>query len=150
MTFWVIGLVLVVGVLAARRYVAGIIRLREGLLHVARGQLNIPLLLDLPRGFRGAERDIKTIATRLREFERTAQQDRSGLDAILGSIFEGVFIVDRNLRIQLANPSVQSMFGLSASPVGRTVLESFRSLEIHELVRRGVGAAHPQLGEVVL
>ncbi len=150
MTFWILAAVLVVIGLAARRYVAGIIRLREGLLHVARGQLNIPLLLDLPRGLRAAERDLKSIAARLRELERAASHDRSGLDAILGSIFEGVFIVDRNLRIQRANPSVQTTFALPASPAGCTVLEAFRSLEIHELVRRGLAAAGPQLGEIVL
>jgi two-component system, OmpR family, phosphate regulon sensor histidine kinase PhoR len=150
LTFWILGAVLVVLALAAWRYVAGIIRLREGLLHVARGQLNIPLLLDLPRGLRAAERDLKSIAERLRELERAASHDRSGLDAILGSIFEGVFIVDRHLRIQRANPSIQTTFGLPASPAGRTVLEAFRSLEIHELVRRGLAAAGPQLGEIVL
>jgi len=150
LTFWILGAVLVVVAFAAGRYVAGIIRLREGLLHVARGQLNIPLLLDLPRGLRAAERDLKSIAERLRELERAASNERSGLAAILGSIVEGVFIVDRNLRIQRANPSIRTIFGLPASPAGRTVLEAFRSLEIHELVRRGLAAAGPQLGEIVL
>ena len=38
---------------ALRRYVAGILRLRNGLRRVARDNLDMPLMLDLPRGLRG-------------------------------------------------------------------------------------------------
>jgi len=144
------ALVLCVMVLAARRYIMGVLRLRGGLGRVAREDLAVPLMLDLPRGLRSAERDLKSIASRIRGLEREASQERFGLTAILGSISEGVFIVDRGLRIRLSNPGLTKMFQLTVPPVGRSVMEVFRSHDLHRLVSQGVADGRPHHGEVSL
>jgi len=146
---WIIAALLLAAGVVVARYAAGIIRLRQGLERVARGELDVPLVLDLPRGLRAAERDIRTIAGRQRDLDRRAQSERSDLAAILGSIFEGVVLVDHGMRIRLANPGVGSMFQLTLPPIGRTVMEAFRSLEMHQLIRQAVESGSPQIGEIV-
>lgn len=149
---WIIFWVLATGLLlvALRRYIAGIVRLRGGLRRVARDNLDIPLMLDLPRGLRAAERDLKSIASRIRELDRAATQERFGLTAILGSIAEGVFIVDPKMRIRLGNPGLEKMFALSGSPVGRSVMEAFRNLEIQNLVAQALQEGRARRGEITL
>jgi two-component system phosphate regulon sensor histidine kinase PhoR len=145
---WLIAALVLGAGFFAVRYAAGIVRLRRGLERVARGELDVPLVLDLPRGLRAAERDIRTIADRQRELGRQAESERFDLAAILGSIFEGVILVDRGMRIRLANPGVSHMFRLKLPPAGRTVMEAFRSLEMHQLIRQAVEGGTAQLGEV--
>ena len=149
MSGWIIAALLLAAGVVVARYAAGIIRLRQGLERVARGELDVPLVLDLPRGLRAAERDIRTIAARQRELDRRSQSERFDLAAILGSIFEGVVLVDHAMHIRLANPGVGSMFQLTLSPIGRTVMEAFRRLEMHQLIRQAVESGNPQIGEIV-
>lgn len=149
MSGWIIGL-LVAALLAFAlgRYVAGIVRLRGGLRRVANRDLRIPLMLELPRGLRAAERDLKAIADRVRELEDEASKERFGLTAVLASIFEGVFIVDRQMRIRLANPGLVGMFELNGDPSGRPVMETFRHHEIQGLVQQALSSGHPVRGEI--
>lgn len=88
--YWATFIAIAAAVLfvALRRYIAGIIRLRNGLRRVARDNLDMPLMLELPRGLRSAERDLKTIASRVRDLDRAAANERFGLKAVLGSITE--------------------------------------------------------------
>lgn len=133
---------------AVRRHVLGVIRLRQGLSRVAQGDLQMPLMLDLPRGLRSAERDLKAIALRIKELDRAAGAERLGLSAILASIPEGVFIVDRNMTIRLGNRGIDRMFALAVPPAGRTVMEVFRNVELHRVVREGVLAGQARGGEI--
>lgn len=148
--YWIIGIAVVLGVLfvAMRRYISGIIRLRGGLRSVARDNLDMPLMLDLPRGLRAAERDLKAIAARIRDLDRAAMNERFGLTAILGSIAEGVFIVDPKMKIRLGNAGLEKMFGLAGSPVGRTVMETFRNLDVQRLVEEALREGRSRRGEV--
>jgi len=150
--YWTIGLAAAAAILlvALRRYIAGIVRLRAGLRRVACDKLDMPLMLDLPRGLREAERDLKAIAARIRELETSASKERYGLTAILGSITEGVFIADAKMKIRLGNPGLEKMFGLAVSPVGRTIMESFRHLEIQRLVEEALREKRARRGEVTL
>ncbi len=149
MTAWWLAAAAVLAVLliAGCVQLAGLRRLRSALRRMAGGDVTAPLMLDLPRGLRGTGRDLKAVAERLAELGREANAERSGFDAIFGGISEGVFIVDGNRRIRLANRGVQSMFGLAAPPSGRTVLEAFRSHEIHRIVGEALSLGRPLLGE---
>jgi two-component system phosphate regulon sensor histidine kinase PhoR len=150
--YWIIAIVAAAGflLLALRRYITGIIRLRNGLRRVAHGNLDMPLMLDLPRGLRAAERDLKAIASRVRELDRAAASERLGLHAILGSITEGVFIVDPKLKVRLGNAGLEKMFGLTGSPAGRSVMETFRNLEIQKLVGEALREGRALRGEIAV
>jgi two-component system phosphate regulon sensor histidine kinase PhoR len=141
--------VVVLGV-AAQRHLAGILRLREALRRVARNDLNMPLLLDLPRGLRAAERDLQSIAERIKVLGRSAEQERLGLRVVLGSIDGGIFIVDRHMHVRLANDGAARLFEVQGTAEGRTVMEAFRNIELHKLIREGLQEGQPCHGEITL
>jgi two-component system phosphate regulon sensor histidine kinase PhoR len=132
------------------RYVTGIRRLRAALRRVANGDVERPLALDLPRGLRAAQRDIEAIARQTRDLDRAAHRERSELNAIVASIPEGIFTIDRRLCVLHANRGVETMFQLAASPVGRTVVEAFGHATMHRLVQEGVAEKKPHRGEIVV
>ena len=141
------ALLAAVAVLAfvARRHVAGLLCLREGLRRLARGDQNLPLMSGLPRSLEGAGNDLRTVASRLGDLGRTAREG-SDFAAILGTIGEGVFIVDGSMRIRFSNRGTERLFDLSESPTGRTAMEAFRSIELQQLVQQGISSGRPQRG----
>lgn len=148
--WWVVAPAAAALLLLLARYVAGIVRLRKGLRRVANGDLERPLLLDLPRGLRAAQRDIEAIARQARDLDRAAHRERAELTAILASIPEGIFTVDRRLCVLQANRGVETMFQLPSSPVGRTIVEAFGHAAMHKLVQEGVGERKPHRGEITV
>lgn len=146
--WWVVAPAVAALLLLLARYVAGIVRLRRGLRRVANGDLERPLLLDLPRGLRAAQRDIEAIARQARDLDRAAHRERAELTAILASIPEGIYTVDRRLCVLQANPGVETMFQLPSSPVGRTVVEAFGHAAMHKLVQEGVSDRKAHRGEI--
>ena len=149
--WWIAGaLAAAVLIIVIVRYVAGIRRLRAGLRRVANGDVQRPLALDLPRGLRAAQRDLEAIARQARDLDRAAHRERSELNAIVASIPEGIFTVDRRLCVLHANRGVETMFQLSASPVGRTVVEAFGHAAMHRLVQEGVTGNKPHRGEIAV
>jgi two-component system phosphate regulon sensor histidine kinase PhoR len=148
--WWVAGPLAAALLLLLVRYIRGILRLRAALRRVAHGDVGRPLALDLPRGLRAAQRDLEAIARQARDLDRAAHRERSELNAILASIPEGIFTVDRRLCLQQANRGVEAMFQLSASPVGRTVVEAFGHAAMHRLVQEGLQGGKPHRGEITV
>ena len=148
--WWVAGPLAAALLLLLLRYVRGILRLRAALRRVAHGDLGRPLALDLPRGLRAAQRDLEAIARQARDLDRAAHRERSELNAILASIPEGIFTVDRRLCLLQSNRGVETMFQLSASPVGRTVVEAFGHAAMHRLVQEGLQGGKPHRGEITV
>lgn len=148
--WWVVTPAAALLLLLLVRYIAGIVRLRKGLRRVAHGDLERPLLLDLPRGLRAAQHDLEAIARQARDLDRAAHRERAELTAVMASIPEGILTVDRRLCVLQANRGVETMFQLSASPVGRTVVEAFGHAAMHKLVQEGVAGRKPHRGEIVV
>lgn len=86
---------------------------------------------------------LRRIAERLRDAEGRANEEGDNLRTILGSLTEGVFIIDVEERIRLANGGLQVMLGLANPPLGRTPLEVVRHHDVREAVRRTLGAGEP-------
>ena len=148
--WWILAPAAAALVFLFARYIAGIVRLRKGLRRVANGDVERPLALDLPRGLRAAQRDLEVIARQARDLDRAAHRERAELTAILASIPEGIFTVDRRLCVLQANRGVETMFQLPSSPVGRTVVEAFGHAAMHKLVQEGVAGGKPHRGEIVV
>ncbi len=148
--WWILAPAAAALVFLFARYTAGIVRLRKGLRRVANGDVERPLALDLPRGLRAAQRDLEVIARQARDLDRAAHRERAELTAILASIPEGIFTVDRRLCVLQANRGVETMFQLPSSPVGRTVVEAFGHAAMHKLVQEGVAGGKPHRGEIVV
>jgi two-component system phosphate regulon sensor histidine kinase PhoR len=69
---------------------------------------------------------VQQLAQRLQELTR----DRARMQAILTGMVEGVLVVDRQGRLQLANGAVQEMLSVDPASVGRSYLEVIRHPDI--------------------
>ena len=98
----------------------------------------------------GAVDDLSILGERLTDAQRQLGDRAFDLQAILGSLTEGVVIVDAAQRIRLANDSLHRMFDLSTPPLGRTLLEVFRDHELQGAVRVALEQAAPQSRELSL
>lgn len=70
------------------------------------------------------------LAARIRELS----EEKADLGAILAGMTEGVLVVRPDGRIRLTNQALRSPFAISEEAVGKTVLEAFRNVPLHELV----------------
>lgn len=132
------------------RCARGVAALRANLGELAGGKSEAPLMHEVPALLQGAERDMRAVATRIRELERRARDGQAGLSAILAGIAEGVFVVDPNMTIRTANPAAQTMAASDSPLPGRTVVEAFGSASMHKLVHEGLSEGRMRGGEVVL
>ena len=79
---------------------------------------------------------LRRIAGRLRGANARASEENLNLRAVLGSLSEGVLIIDAEEKIRLANRGLQEMLGLANSPLNRTLLEVVRHHDVREATRR--------------
>ena len=83
---------------------------------------------------------VRRIADRLRGANARASEENLNLRAVLGSLSEGVLIIDAEERIRLANRGLQGMLGLANPPLNRPLLEVLRNHEVREAARRTLRA----------
>ena len=89
------------------------------------------------RGAWGLEESIgqlERVATRLEGVTSQGESERVNLQAILGSLTEGVLVSDREGKIVLANGQFLRMFDVEDVPRGRTVMEATRLIEVDRAV----------------
>jgi two-component system phosphate regulon sensor histidine kinase PhoR len=79
---------------------------------------------------RSLDEAVQDVGRRLSEQAR----DRARMEAILTGMVEGVIVVDRQGRLQLANDAAQRMLKLDAVALGRPYVETVRHPAIAELV----------------
>jgi two-component system phosphate regulon sensor histidine kinase PhoR len=134
-----------VAMLMSRSYAERIERLREFSRRVAEGDFR-PLAPD-GRGdsLEGLRASLNQTAQRLDRTIRTLTEERNLSAAILGSMVEGVAVVNGAERLVFANPGFASILGLDVPPVsGSSLLEVVRQTELIEAVRR-VLAGEPRV-----
>ncbi len=116
------------------------LRVRRMLRQLAAGDLQAPER-DYPAGgLLGAAEDLITISRRLREMDGLLADEVFNLQALLGSLSQGVLIIDSSERIRLANTSLHRLFELPAPPVERTLMEVFRNHTLQAAVRAAFSA----------
>ncbi|NBS06824.1 MAG: PAS domain S-box protein [Verrucomicrobia bacterium] len=91
---------------------------------VARGKL----------GLKESIGQLERVAEKLEGVTTREKMERLNLNAILGSLTEGVLVVNREGRIDLANEEFLRMFALEEISVGRTVMEATRLVELDRAV----------------
>jgi two-component system, OmpR family, phosphate regulon sensor histidine kinase PhoR len=79
---------------------------------------------------RSLDESVQEVGRRLAEQAR----DRARTEAILAGMVEGVIVVDREGRLQLANDAAQRMLKLGVVAIGRPYVETIRHPAIAELV----------------
>jgi len=94
-------------------------------------------------GLKKAIIHLEQVAKQLEGISSLEEEKRFSLQAILGSLNEGVLVGDLNGKITLANQEFHRMFALDAIPKGWTVMEATRLVELDRVVgevNRGGGA----------
>ncbi len=135
-----LSLILIVAALWVRaRWVEPLRRLRDalGILADYTAEVHVEGIGD------ATSLHLRRIAERLRDAEARANEEGENLRTILGSLTEGVLIIDVEERIRLANAGLQAMLGLTRSPLGRTPLEVIRHHDAREAIRRTLDTGEP-------
>jgi two-component system phosphate regulon sensor histidine kinase PhoR len=110
--------------------------LRDLIRALANDEPHHPIVRSSLRPFQQISADLGRVADRLRRQRRQIADEGFSLRAILGSMVEGVIIVDHSQRIRLANDALYTMFELTTPPINRTVLEVFHHPELTSAIER--------------
>ncbi|HUL34132.1 MAG TPA: ATP-binding protein [Candidatus Eisenbacteria bacterium] len=134
-----------VGLLMSRSFSERVERLREFSRRVAEGDFR-PLPADgTGDTLEALGSSLNQTASRLDRTIRTLTEERNLSSAILGSMVEGVAVVNGAERLVFANPGFASILGLDVPPMaGSSLLEVVRQTELIEAVRR-VLAGEPRV-----
>ena len=134
-----------VAMLMSQSYTGRIERLREFSRRVAEGDFR-PLASDgSGDSLEALGTSLNQTASRLDRTIRTLTEERNLSAAILGSMVEGVAVVNAGERLVFANPGFASILGLDVPPVaGSSLLEVVRQTELIAAVRR-VLAGEPRV-----
>jgi two-component system, OmpR family, phosphate regulon sensor histidine kinase PhoR len=134
-----------IAMLMSRSYSGRVERLREFSRRVAEGDFR-PLPSDgSGDSLEALGTSLNQTASRLDRTIRTLTEERNLSAAILGSMVEGVAVVNAGERLVFANPGFASILGLDVPPVsGSSLLEVVRQTELIGAVRR-VLAGEPRV-----
>jgi two-component system phosphate regulon sensor histidine kinase PhoR len=91
------------------------------------------------------DESVHEIGRRLAEIAR----DRARMTAMLGSMAEGVIVIDTAGTLQVVNDAARRMLDLDETAVGRHYLEATRHPAIRELLSAAVDGGAPAPGELV-
>ncbi len=131
-------------------YILPALRLQTALRRVADGDWAAPAFLSRRGGLHEAVDDLALIGERLHDTHRQLGDGTFDLQAILGSLTEGVLIVDAVQRIRLVNDSLHRMFDLTTPPLERTLMEVFRDHDLQATVRAALEEQGPQSRHLTL
>ncbi len=102
------------------------------------------------RRFERLSNRLQNVAVEQDRLRKVAQDERFSLRTILGSMEEGIMVVDSQHVLQRVNPSFLKLFGLKEAPLGQSVDESIREPELGEMITAALNSAEPQAREVSL
>lgn len=104
-----------------------------------------PVIFQHPLGlFRRTSANVRRISELLQRQDQQIADEGFSLRAILGSMVEGVMIVDAAERIRLANDALARMFEFPHSPINRTLLEVFMNPELRQAVELTLKDGRPR------
>jgi two-component system phosphate regulon sensor histidine kinase PhoR len=149
----VVGLLLVAVVAAALFLILNqsLRRLGEGAARFAQGDLSQPIDINSPLPVARVATALNQMANQLEQRLRTVARQRNELDAMLGSMVEGVLAVDGEERILSLNPAAAAM--LEVDPVwalGRTLPEAVRHVDLQGFVGQVLTRQAPHQQRLVL
>ncbi len=95
---------------------------------------------ELGTAARALDTAVQELGRRLNELRR----DRARMEAILGSMVEGVLVVDEDGKVQLVNGAALRMLRLEQDAVGRAYVEAIRHPGIVDQLDRALDGRHPE------
>lgn len=139
------------GVILARRISRPLEVMRKVADHYAQGQFGRRLPMTGAAEIDALAVALNEMAARLDERVRAVLQQRNELEAVLGSMVEGVLAIDRDARILRLNPAAAELFGVEAKAVqGRMVHEVLRNVDLQRFADRALAGDGPVEGEITV
>jgi two-component system phosphate regulon sensor histidine kinase PhoR len=99
---------------------------------------------DLGTAARALDAAVRELGRRVDALSR----DRARMEAILGSMVEGVLVVDETGRLQVVNEAARRMLRVESNAAGRPYVEAIRHPGIVEEFRKVLAGAPPQAFEL--
>ena len=109
-----------------------------------------PVIFQHPFGiFRRTSANVRRISELLQRQDQQIADEGFSLRAILGSMVEGVMIVDSAERIRLVNDALSRMFEFPHSPINRSILEVFFNVELRQAVELTLKDGRPRSAQML-
>ena len=125
--------------------------IKKGAESFSRGEFDVHLPGSELEEIAGLSDSMNQMAGELRERIRTITEQRNELEAVLSSMVEGVFGVDREERLLGMNPSAARILGCNpATSQGRTIQEVIRRSELQRFVVRALSGEEPVEKDLIL
>jgi len=125
--------------------------IKKGAESFSRGEFDVHLPGSELEEIAGLSETMNQMAGELRERIRTITEQRNELEAVLSSMVEGVFGVDREERLLGMNPSAARILGCNpATAQGRTIQEVIRLSELQRFVVRALSGEEPVEKDLIL
>ncbi len=117
----------------------------------SRGQLDVPLeIIGSEETGRLAEAMNRMAIELAERIEREIEQ-RGEIEAILGSMIEGIVAVDNDEQVIRLNPAAAGFFGVNPEqPAGRPIQELIRQAELQRFIRRALDLREPLEEELIV
>lgn len=125
-----------VGWMVWSAWVRPLLDLRDLIRALANDDPHHPIVRSSLRPYAQISADLGRVADRLRRQRRQLADEGFSLRMILGSMLEGVLIVDAGQRVRLANDALHLMFDLKQPPINRTVLEVLHNPDLAGAIDR--------------
>ncbi len=151
--FGVVGLLLVAGVVLTLFLILNqsLRRLGEGAARFAEGDLSRRIQIESPLPVARVATALNRMANQLEERLKTVARQRNELDAMLGSMFEGVLAVDGDERILSLNPAAANMLGVDAAwALGRSLTEAVTHVDFQAFIGAVLAEQTPRQARLVL
>ncbi len=147
------GLVGLVGALAlsfviTRLTLRPVEELRNVVTDIANGKLERRLRWNTRDELGEIAGSINQVAEQLRGRYDDAAAEKTRLEAVLGSMVEGVLVLDSRGHITLANRRLQELLDVWLDPRGKTPLDLIRSEAIHQTLSNATTSGEPQVREL--
>jgi len=101
---------------------------------MARGETEPAIRRRLPPPFGRVERNLGQLEDRMEEMQQQLNDESMNMRTILGSMVEGVLIVDGRQQIRLINSGMLAMVPGHPNPMNRSIMEVFRNHELQQAV----------------
>lgn len=140
-----------VSYLLARRIASALDALQEGAEDFAGGDLSRRLKVDYSAEMSAVADSMNHMAVQLAERISTSESQRDELEAVLGSMAEGVIALDADENIIRMNRCAERLVGRSADfALGRSIQEIGRNPGLTRLVQQALRDPEPREGDVHL
>lgn len=118
---------------------------------IGKGDMSGTLMIDSRDEIGQLAANINTMVTALQERIRAANEEKEKLVSAFASMEEGVIVIGGDNRIEALNRGMKEIIGARYGDiVGKTVIEAFRSVELHNALEKFRQDRQPALQEIAL